>query len=492
MTRSTLSRRRWLAGTATAAALAASPGRLLAASSAEPDVLVLGAGLAGLNAALNIQDAGFRVRVLEGSERIGGRLYTAPAETVPGYPELGGSGIGRHYARILYAAERFGVELRGQRPRTEARPNDVVYLVNGASVLPEDWPTHAANPFRREADRQRKVHLFQYSVYRDNPLPRGELSAWQTGDYAEHDISVFEFLSRQGLSPAEIRLAAGTNMSYGSTAHDLSMLMGYQSGNLIRSLYEGNSTFSGGALAAVGGNQRIPEAMAKGLEDPVLTGRLVRAIDVRDDKVVVHDSSGQRFEAAHCIVTLPFSALRHVKLNRYAGPRQAKAIAELAYTPVFQVHLTPRFAYWEKDGLPPSMWTDSLPGRCMALRNDLSEPDKVTSCVAFINGTMAQYLDRMAPQAAADAVVAELARLRPATKDAFDVRLVFSWNRSLVAGGAYAYWQPGQITEFSRELRAAAGRLHFAGEHTAVVNRGMEGAMESGERAAIDVLGQLI
>ncbi|MEM8983831.1 MAG: NAD(P)/FAD-dependent oxidoreductase, partial [Pseudomonadota bacterium] len=300
------------------------------------------------------------------------------------------------------------------------------------------------------------------------------------------------FLSRQGLSPAQIRLAAGTNMSYGSNAHDLSMLMGYQSTNLIRSLYDGNSNFSGGALAAVGGNQRIPEAMAQVLDEAVLTGQLVRAIDVRDDKVVVHVADGQRFEAPHCIVTVPFSALRHVQLNRYAGPRQARAIAELAYTPVFQVHMTPRFAYWEKDGLPPSMWTDSLAGRCMALRNDPAEPDKVTSCLAFVNGTKAQYLDRLAPQAAADAVLADLARLRPATRDAFDVRLVFSWNRSVVAGGAYAYWQPGQITAFASELRAAAGRLHFAGEHTAVVNRGMEGAMESGERAAIDVLGQLL
>ncbi|MEM8984988.1 MAG: FAD-dependent oxidoreductase, partial [Pseudomonadota bacterium] len=305
MTRSTVSRRRLLTSTATAAALAASPGRIFAAASDKPDVLVLGAGLAGLNAALNIQDAGFRVRVLEGTDRIGGRLYTAPAETVPGFPEMGGSGIGRHYARVLFAAERFGVEMQPSRPRTEAQPNDVVYLVNGASVVPEEWPTHAANPFTRDADRQRKLHIFQFSVYGDNPLPRGDLSAWQNGTYGKHDISVFEFLSRQGLSPAQIRLAAGTNMSYGSNAHDLSMLMGYQSTNLIRSLYDGNSNFSGGALAAVGGNQRIPEAMAQGLDEAVLTGQLVRAIDVRDDKVVVHVADGQRFEAPHCIVTVP-------------------------------------------------------------------------------------------------------------------------------------------------------------------------------------------
>ena len=163
----------------------------------------------------------------------------------------------------------------------------------------------------------------------------------------------------------------------------------------------------------------------------------------------------------------------------------------LAYTPVFQVHFKVLRPYWEDDGLPPSMWTDKTPGRFMALKNDPQEPDRVTSCMSFVNGEMAKFLDRLPPAEAAARVQSDLAGMRPATKGALEVAKVFSWNRSPFAGGAYAYWQPGQITRFAAELREPHGRLHFAGEHTAVVNRGMEGAMESGERAAIEVLQKL-
>jgi monoamine oxidase len=48
-------------------------------------------------------------------------------------------------------------------------------------------------------------------------------------------------------------------------------------------------------------------------------------------------------------------------------------------------------------------------------------------------------------------------------------------------------WQPGQITEFGAEVATPHGRIHFCGEHTAIANRGMEGAMESGERAAFEL-----
>ena len=65
-------------------------------AAADPDVIVLGAGLAGLNAALQLEAFGLRVRVLEASQRIGGRLHTLDA--VAGRPEAGGNQIGLAYA----------------------------------------------------------------------------------------------------------------------------------------------------------------------------------------------------------------------------------------------------------------------------------------------------------------------------------------------------------------------------------------------------------
>lgn len=485
------SRRQLLASSISGIAAASLPGRSVFAKSHSVDVLVLGAGLSGLNAALNLEDIGYKVQILEGSNRIGGRLFTAAESEVPGYPELGGSGIGSAYARVLYTAERFGVKLEDSRPRTEPRKGELMYHVRGEGIKVDDWAEHPLNPFVKEKYRKTRLSSFQYLLYGDNPLPAGDLEAWQSGQYKDQDISVYDFLIKNGVSPQGIELGTGTNMSYGTNPHDLSMLMGYQNSNLINTLYRGENAFPARAMGAVGGNQRIPEAMANGLKSDIVMGQHVRAIRSNSDGVEVVTKEGKSYKARYCICTLPFSALRHVDIDPYLEGKQAVAVNQLGYTPVFQVHFVPTREFWLEDGLPPSMWTDQTCGRFMALKNDPSRPDKVTSYIAFVNEKMALYLDRMPEEQAVNTVLADLERIRPSTRGALKPVKVWSWNRNPFAGGAYAYWKPGQITSFSREMRDPWHRIHFAGEHTAVLARGMEGAMESGERAAFEVMERL-
>ena len=167
------------------------------------------------------------------------------------------------------------------------------------------------------------------------------------------------------------------------------------------------------------------------------------------------------------------------------------AVKSLGYTPVFQIHFVPTRKYWEDDGMPPSMWPDKSMGRFMALKNDPANPDEVTSCMAFVNGEMAKFLDKLPHEDAVTYMMNKLARIRPSTTGALKPVKVWSWSRNVFAGGAYAYWKPGQITMFTRTLAAPWHRIHFAGEHTSATDRGMEGAMESGERAALEVLDRL-
>ncbi len=484
-------RRRFLAGGTALAGAWLLPRALQGAQAGgglDAEVIIIGAGLAGLNAALVLEELGVRVMVVEATSRVGGRVHTVADEVVPGYPELGANGIGGGYARLLSAARQYGVEIGPMRPRTEPREGEMLFCIRDQLISEEDWPGHALNPYRQEWARQMPPSRPPYQVYTElNPFPKSDLGAWRRPEFASWDRPIGEVLTEAGLAKAAVELGAGLNSGYGTDHHDLSALMMFHV--ISNVFYQMNWPDGGGA--AKGGNQRIPEAMANGLAGDLLLSSPVAAIASENDLVQVRLEGGRRLRARRAVIAMPFAALRRMALDPAPPPAQQDAIDNLGYTPCLQVHYAVERPYHEDDGMAPSMWTDALPGRFMALKNDPGNPEAVTSCLAYINGHSALRLAHMEDEAAIARVTAELLRLRPSLNGAIRPVHLWKWSNNPFAGGAYAYWKPGQITRFAENVAQPHGRIHFAGEHTAQLNRGMEGAMESGERAAIEMLDYL-
>ena len=445
------------------------------------DVIVVGAGLAGLHAAATLESVGVRVLVLEAQRRVGGRVHSM--RQLGGTAEAGGTYIGAGYGRVIAAAQRHGVELMDVTPVLEFfREQDLA--LDGEIIRQDEWATHPKNDFP-ERDREHLPWTYhRVLTMRDNPLQ--DPSEWLDARHAALDVPAHDWFRSLGLSERAIALAYGLNASFGRDARDVSALLLLFRGAFSKQQRALSSSDSLG-FTARRGVQLIPDAMAAALSNGVELDHAVTAVALEDDRGVVVCANGRRFSARHIIAAVPPSVLRRIAIEPKLPPPQAEAIATLPSQPLTQVYLAPRKRFWEQDGYAASLFTDTRAGMLAAARNR-DDPTQVTSLTAWITGDNAAALDRLPPADAGRAVIAAIETLRPSARGQLELVGMHSWGADAYAGGAWAYFRPGEVTRFAPVLGSAHGRLHFCGEHLATTSRGMEGAMESAEEACAEIL----
>ncbi len=443
------------------------------------DVIVVGAGLSGLGAALALEDQGLTVVVLEGRSRVGGRVYSL--DHVPGSPEAGANAIVGGSARVRKAAARFDTALSDHMPRAALNRTKTLAL-DGGALSPEAWTRSRRNPFPDDLKSTMPWQYVPRLVSENNPL--ASASDWFDPKFAFYDISLHEFLTANGATEDMIELAYNTNITYGTSAHDVSMLQMFGTDFFVRFQLGIEQSMSVGA----GGNMRIPEGMAKGLKGDILFGKKVTGILTETDGVSVRCFDGSRLRARFVVCSVPIPVLRHIAVEPAFSGVQKRAVKTVAYAPCTQTHMVAKNPFWEEDGLPLYMWTDGPAGFVVPNRVP-EDPETVTSLTAWGRGFLARYLDRRGPEAATAEIIEAIEKIRPAAKGQLEALHVHSWELDEFAGGAdFLSWRPGEIAAFHGPLWAPHGRIHFCGEHSALLARGMEGAMESGERAAVEVL----
>ena len=438
--------------------------RFAFATDENTDVIIVGAGIAGMFAAYSLQEKGLSVRVLEASERIGGRMFTL--DELPWKPNTGGTEVGDGYQRFIGLSEKVGVKIV-EPPAGEGRGGSTLYVIGNEKILDKDWAT---SPFNKLAENEKKFVpplLETMLMQAKNSLQT--LDDWYNPKFSQFDVSLSEFLRQNGASTEALRLInanANTNDIVSTSALNVFKSMTFR--------VKGGSKKT---LRIAGGSQRLPEAVAKQLRRPVEMGKKVTEINDRGGRVTVKCKGGSTYTASQVIVTVPFAAMKGVKFTRGLTALHYEAIQKLPYTKITQLHVAAKTPFWESDGLPPSIWTDGAFGRIFVNKGDNAQ----TGMLCWTNGLEAMALDKLPEKEVVSGFLNEIKKIRPASEGNLEVLKVNSWGNNPLAGGAYYHLAPGQANRFFPDLLQPVGRVYFSGEHLGLQSNGMEGACESAE-----------
>ena len=436
------------------AALLAMPSILRPAQAAVVDVIIIGAGIAGLSAARKLVGAGKRVVVLEARDRIGGRIHTD--RSLGFAAELGANWIhGSNKNPLADLAKNSGA-------RTVRFDHNNIAVLSG-SGNPIDDGTRFAELSQTYEQIIAAVSatcggkLAQNAL--EDPLKKavGEFGLNSADTDIMNVLLDREFASEYAASPKQLNQCAG----------------------------EIGEAFNGDDLIVTNGYDRLPNMLAKGLN--VQLSEPVESIGWSQSSVSVLTSK-MRYTGSYCICTVPLGVLKSgaIKFETDLPDNHLEAIDRIGFGNFAKAIVT-----FEGEAVLPQTNVAFVPNKRRVFRNlvGLSGIAGRPAVMAYSGGEDAVKAGQMTDRQIAQEIAESVALARRSASSRIANVLVSRWSKDPFAQGAYSY--PGIVTkaeDFEALAKPVDGRLYFAGEAATTYYGTVHGAHISGNKAAETII----
>jgi monoamine oxidase len=468
-------------------------------------VLILGAGVAGMVAAMELRDAGYQVQVLEYNNRPGGRnwsLYGGDS-----YTELGGATqqvqfdkgqyinpgpwrLPYHHRGILHYCQRLGVALE---PFSQVNYNAYVHSTAAYGGKPQryrqvqaDFHGHVAELLAKST---RQNALDQAVSREDREILMAALQNWGALDANyEYKKSIASSM-RRGFA-----VDPGGGLKSVPEPSEPAALSDVLKGGLWSAIASGhNYELQSGIFQPRGGMGMIGQAMGRSLGPLIAYNAKVTNIRQDDSGVTVtyidarNGGSPRAARAKYCLCTIPTPILSQIPMN--VGPKMRAAIDQLPYLAAIKIGLQFRRRFWEEDEqIYGGITYTNLPITTISYPMwDYFSKGKGVLLGAYTFGRPAYLFSAKPPEERIRDAVEQGAQIHPQYRSEFETGVAVAWHRVPWTLGCQGAWTEESRNQHYDNLCALDGRILLANEHASRLPGWQEGSVLS----ALDAISRL-
>lgn len=420
------------------------------------NVVIIGAGMAGLSAAYKMKQKGVSVTLIEARNRIGGRIFSYKFDDAGLTCELGAEWVGASHTRLIELCKEFGLELQNHQFETHL-------VLNGEYKKHGDWD------FTPEWKRKYDALLDHF-----NALPP-ESDAKKDFD----KLDWWRYLVNQGITEKDLEIRELLDSTdFGETIRQVSAYAGI-------SEYAESSEKNEMDFHIKGGNSQIIFKLAEAVgNENIILKTKVEKVEQRNDSVIVYCDNEKKYETDNVICTVPTFSLLKINWEPELPNDYLDALNELQYSRIIKTSILFSERFWKDESL--DMITDTLPHYFFhSTKNQNGEKGVLTS---YATGDRAYVLSKMNEQKKIKEICKALKPAFGYVKKYAEKVVSYYWGSDAYTQGAYAIYNKHQWLDVRETLNKNHGRVYFAGEHLADWQGFMEGAINSGEEAADRIL----